>query len=498
MKQILDIKRLNIETVYFVIAGLFFTLIVTFFTLFISANPVSSLTYLLVFLLFSVCSIPILIHIRIKTFDLLEPIYIVLILYFLYFGIRTVFILLSPPYISTAPNLDTVSDMHIINLALLYTIVGIIFMIIGYYSRLPAVICKVIPRIKFIWNERKAIKRIYILYFIGLFFRLFIIQQGLLVRFGVRQVPVALVNIMQIFGQISLYAYALYAVYFFSVKGRRPSIISGLIILFSEVGFAFISGWKGNFIILMFILLIAYHYGLYKIRIRSLLISLIVVLLIVFPLVNTYRYIYPIVVQGENVSVFTVRGFFRVAKAVLERMKEYSPMEYIAFSFGDFINRFAGIDSLSVTIKRTPEAMNFQYGRTISWLFLWPIPRIIFPDKPDLSLGRVFGVKYWGWPEEPWYGNAAITQIGEFYLNFHLLGIILGMFLSGIIYKLSYLYFVKRGILDKRVSIFLYSFIFINLIRIESSIAILYAGLLQTILFVLMIAWLANILIRKR
>ena len=498
MRQVLDIKRLNSKTIYFVITGLFFIFIVTFFTLFISANPVSSLTYLLAFLLFSICSIPILIHVRIKTFDLLEPIYIVLVLYFLYFGIRTVFILLSPPYISTAPNLDTVSDMNIINLALLYTIVGIIFMIIGYYSRLPAVICKVIPRIKFIWNERKAIKRIYILYFIGLFIRLFIIQQGLLVRFGVRKVPVVLVNIMQIFAQIPLYAYALYAVYFFSVKGRRPSIILGLIILFSEVGFAFMSGWKGNFIILMFILLIAYHYGLHKIRIRSVLIPLIVVLLIVFPLVNTYRYIYPILVQKENVSILNVRGFFRVTAAVLERMKEYSLMEYIAFSFGGFINRFAGIDSLSVTIKRTPEAMNFQYGRTISWLFLWPIPRVIFPNKPNLSFGGVFGVKYWGWPEEPWHGSAAITQIGEFYLNFHLIGIILGMFLSGIIYRLAYLYFIKKGIVDKRISVFLYSFAFVHLLRIESNIAMAYAGLLQAVLFGLVIAWFLNVRIRWR
>jgi len=135
-------------------------------------------------------------------------------------------------------------------------------------------------------------------------------------------------NLVKSLGQISLYGYALYAIYFFSAKGRKPSIILGLIIFISEVSFAFISGSKLNFIILLLIFLIAYHYCNRKILIRGrMLIPLIVLLLIVFPLVNTYRTMYPIVIQEEGMSVTTIGGFFRIATAVFERMKEYSPIE---------------------------------------------------------------------------------------------------------------------------------------------------------------------------
>ena len=496
MRQMLDTRRLNGETTYLVIAGLFSVLAVTFLIFLISANPVNSLAYLLVFLLFIICSIPILVHIRTKAFDLLEPIYFILALYLLYFGIRAAWILTNSPLVRTAPNLNIVADINIITLALLYILIGVVFLIIGYYSRLPAAIYKVLPRVKLSWkNERKTIKRIYILYGVGLFFRLFAIAQGLFLVFGVRGIPIALANIAHAFGQIPLFAYALYAVYFFSAKDRKPSRIIGVIMLISEVSFAFISGWRGNFIILLLVSLIAYHYGYRKLRIRYLLISLAIVMFAVFPLVTAHRAVYH-VVREENISVLTGRGFLRLASAALEVVKEQTLREHITHSLASFMNRFIGIDSLAVTVKLTPEVMDFQLGRTISPLLLWPIPRVIFPDKPELSLGGMFGVKFWGWPEEPWHGSAAIMRVGEFYLNFHLVGIILGMFLSGIIYRFIYLYFIKGSIADKRIGVFLYSVAFFRLISIESNITMAYAGLLQTVLFGFVIAWLISIRIK--
>lgn len=496
MRQILDTRRLNSEITCLAIYGLFSVLVVIFFTLLISANPMNSLAYLLIFLLFVICLVPILVRIRAKAFDLLELIHVILPLYLLYFGIRAAWILTNSPHVRTAPNLNIIADINIITLALFYILIGVVALIMGYYSRLPTAICKVLPRLKFSWNnERRIIKHIYILYGIGFFFRLFAIAHGLFLVFGVREIPIALTTIVHIFGRMPLFAYALYAVYFFSAKDRRPSRIVGVIMLISEVSFAFISGWRGNFIILLLISLIAYHYGRRKLRIRQIVIFLAIVMFAVFPLVTAYRAVYH-VVREENVSALTGRGFLRLVSATLEEMKEQTLREHITYSSSTFMNRFIGIDSLAVTIKLTPEVMDFQLGRTITPLFLLPIPRAIFPDKPDLSLGGMFGVKFWGWPEDPWHGSAAITQVGEFYLNFHLAGIILGMFLSGIIYRLTYLYFIKQGTVDKRIGVFLYSVTFFHLIGIESNIAIAYAGLLQTFLVGLLIAWLLSVRIR--
>ena len=180
MRELSGVRKINSKTVYFIISALLFMIFIIYLTIFISVSPVRSMAYFLSFLLFIVCWIPILIHIRAKAFNLLEPIYFILALYLLYFGIRTVYILIDPLYVSTAPNLDIIADMNIIILALFYTLIGVVFLILGYYSRLPAAICKMLPRLRFSWNEKRAIKRICIIYFIGLFFRLFAISQGIL------------------------------------------------------------------------------------------------------------------------------------------------------------------------------------------------------------------------------------------------------------------------------------------------------------------------------
>jgi oligosaccharide repeat unit polymerase len=105
---------------------------------------------------------------------------------------------------------------------------------------------------------------------------------------------------------------------------------------------------------------------------------------------------------------------------------------------------FLGVDKTSHIINGIPDKMPYQFGES---LFLWvvaPIPRTMWPDKPDITYGRVIGEKIYGKRDENSPGGGVPPgYIAELYLNFGYLGIIAGMFLFGVCCKLFYDAFKK-------------------------------------------------------
>ena len=77
-------------------------------------------------------------------------------------------------------------------------------------------------------------------------------------------------------------------------------------------------------------------------------------------------------------------------------------------------------------------ARGFLYGETMKPLAYAFIPRIIWPQKPVVSLGTWFTayLGFAGSPEEA-TTNTGTYAAGEFYWNFGIVGVIAGMFLIG-------------------------------------------------------------------
>lgn len=91
-----------------------------------------------------------------------------------------------------------------------------------------------------------------------------------------------------------------------------------------------------------------------------------------------------------------------------------------------------GVSKTAPVIKRVPERYDFQYGRT---LFTWayaPVPRTIWKDKPPVRIGSELG--------PPIYNHTTPTGmppglVGELFVNFGWLGILVGMTLFGTIVR---------------------------------------------------------------
>lgn len=86
---------------------------------------------------------------------------------------------------------------------------------------------------------------------------------------------------------------------------------------------------------------------------------------------------------------------------------------------------------LFIVLKKTPEKINYYYGKSYEGIVYKLIPRILIPSKPEELWGSFWGKRY-----EVLDKNDNITSwnfpvLAEFYANFGIIGSALGMFLIG-------------------------------------------------------------------
>jgi oligosaccharide repeat unit polymerase len=104
--------------------------------------------------------------------------------------------------------------------------------------------------------------------------------------------------------------------------------------------------------------------------------------------------------------------------------------------FGDFfIGNFMQLQTVSIVIDHYQSGDYLLYGSSFFMIFLIALPRAIFPWKPLTAAGD-FTIALW--PEKFDYNGTTLPPglIGELYMNFSWAGIIIGIFIIGIIYGL--------------------------------------------------------------
>ncbi|MBS1730635.1 MAG: oligosaccharide repeat unit polymerase [Bacteroidetes bacterium] len=100
---------------------------------------------------------------------------------------------------------------------------------------------------------------------------------------------------------------------------------------------------------------------------------------------------------------------------------------------------FTGVDKTSQIINGIPDKLPYQFGESLVYWLTSPIPRTWWPDKPAISYGLIIGEKIYGKRDfdDPG-GGIPPGYVAEMYLNFGYAGIVLGMFLMGLLFKLFY------------------------------------------------------------
>jgi len=108
----------------------------------------------------------------------------------------------------------------------------------------------------------------------------------------------------------------------------------------------------------------------------------------------------------------------------------------VAQGFETTAGRSANLDLLADVIRRTPSEVPYWDGTTYLSLVGAFVPRFLWPDKPTKELGQAFGHRY-GYVGVNDTGTAVnLPILVEFYLNFGLIGVVIGMAIVGLIYRL--------------------------------------------------------------
>ena len=133
----------------------------------------------------------------------------------------------------------------------------------------------------------------------------------------------------------------------------------------------------------------------------------------------------------------TILNYFRIYG---EDMFAYLSFEHLhTHVYNTMVVALTPFNTLVIIIESVPEKVGFQYGVFYLYLAIAWIPRALWPDKP------IVGVEWF--ITETIYGHNPLvapartpTLIGDLYLNFHILAIIVGMFVWGIFWKTVYSY----------------------------------------------------------
>jgi hypothetical protein len=202
-----------------------------------------------------------------------------------------------------------------------------------------------------------------------------------------------------------------------------------------EFVYAFLAGSKFFFIPLLVGPLLAYNYLRRRVRLIHFLLPWIVFVFVIFPVTVAYR---SSVKYGDLKLATIVTDLPFVVGNTIHALGDHPAGPELAAT------RLMDIHILAQIIEYTP-VVGLQYGRTLFWLSAAVIvPTRLWPEKYDLltELLRPFFM-LWGQSEDSTSGVAG-TQVGELFFNFHVFGVVIGMFVVGILLRASYEYFISQ------------------------------------------------------
>ena len=421
-----------------------------------------------------------------KDIKLFNPIILISIVYFINFGIPTLYMISSP---AGFWKFDFY-DFEVINKGLIFANLVFVFFILGYYSpsydkNIKNFVNNLINKIPNINSYTMEIRNLTMILIILLIFgwisRMISIMVGgyYHIEAGANQIKqsenyTSYSQYITIGSMFPLIALAL--VFSEWLKNNKWTyLFMSSIFLLMEVLYALPSGSKER--ILLPISIVLFLYSLKKkLPLVPLIVSVALFVLFVFPFVGIYR---NVVLSGDVVKDFELVSFlyFRLFEHMGETINNI-----FYYVFADRLNYTIVVSSI---VHKTPFVWDFKYGYTYLLIFISIVPRILWPGKPGIaSFGNVFGRDYGFISPVDYTTSVAMTWVGEMFLNFGWAGIICGFF-YGLFYRTIYNYFMKDEKLTPLAAIF-YVLTLYYMMR-GDMFALQFSGLLKILLVVFVV-----------
>lgn len=371
----------------------------------------------LVLLLCYCCFFPAWIQWQRRRLDIFETIHLIGLLYFVFFGLGAIWAFNDPVFVAY--------DIHIVPYlipAVLCCLMGYVALLGGYYGpwfqgrvvrtrerhprtlmfvALPALLGFVGCSAEAVWNHARWLR---------VSFPTFISSLAQLAP--LYQLAWALGWMLVLSGRLSR---------------RQNWLLMGLLIP-ATVGVVFATIVdKSLAMSLAGIPLVALWYARGRVPWVTLIVLLLILIFVVFPFVNTYRFLDARIPQATRMQMTS------------DLLLSWTMDEYVFNSADMFMQRLALINSVAIVVRDVPRWIPYARGETMFGPALGlMIPRFLWPGKPSYGIGREFGEIFRVVSMLDNMTSIAATVPGELYWNFDLPGVLVGMALWGVLLRFLY------------------------------------------------------------
>ncbi len=406
------------------------------------------------------------IRLRSGSFDWFEAFFPITALLFFHFGVGTIYLTLFPkelPHISLFPFLEP---------ALVLGVVGYLAFTLGYLTMFRS-----LPPSPTRWLRVKDARAIYVAGAVGFAGALATVLQGSFVRS--RKYVSGSLSLVQQLAPLFLFAWALaWLVYFQRRERSRRAALPVAVLGLAVFLLVFLTiGGKAYVTMVMGIPAIAFWYSRKKLPVKAILALVLLVVFVVFPIYNVFKNYYR---DGGTAE--------RLGKTLVLAGK-WDAGEYQRNTAWAAVKRLGVVSSVAAILRYTGRWVDYRHGETI---FLAPIslfiPRLLWPGKPSITVGREFAESFDLVLPMDTETRIALTAVGEFYWNFHVPGVLVGMFLLGAGYHWIYRRFGKSD-RNEPVRTAFYITLLCGIPRLEANVAPLLGSTVKTLIAFAVLVW---------
>jgi hypothetical protein len=125
-----------------------------------------------------------------------------------------------------------------------------------------------------------------------------------------------------------------------------------------------------------------------------------------------------------------------MGQLLVSKVEAQGPAATVEDGWTIVAGRSANLDLLADVVRQTGTTVPFWGGETYLSLVGFAVPRFIWPSKPTKTLGQDFGHRYGYLDSWDTWTSINLPFLVEFYANFGEIGVLIGMAIVGVLYRL--------------------------------------------------------------
>ena len=219
----------------------------------------------------------------------------------------------------------------------------------------------------------------------------------------------------------------------FALRNRR-GILLAFSLLCASIFILFLMGERGGIVSAFLFLAVLHHFCVRRLSVAEF---------------STYGLVMALLLSGLGIARSSISSPGETTtERVLSKLGEkerWSPVDVLTGLNANATDHF-------MVIVQDFDTHNFTYGESFYRGIVGVIPRSIWPEKPErITVGQWFTGRYF--PGKP--SGKPITALGDYYLNFGLVGVFIGMLLSGFWGRVAWNHLAGSGMHPWAVVIYL-------------------------------------------